>query len=86
MIKFKNTFFGEVKNGELIIQNMGDYSARIHKLEGLQVTLKIEKRKERKTSKDALRERERMKKRYRHNRKKPLPFFLTAKKKYPIAI
>ncbi len=48
--------------------------------------MKIEKRKERKTSKDALRERERMKKRYRHNRKKPLPFFLTAKKKYPIAI
>lgn len=45
MIKFKNTFFGEVKNGELIIENMSDWSAKILKLEGEKVVLSLKKRK-----------------------------------------
>lgn len=45
MIKLKNTFFGHIDGGELKIENLSDWSARIHKLEGEQVVLKIDKRK-----------------------------------------
>lgn len=44
MIKFKNTFFGSINDGELMIENMGDWSARIHQLEGEQITIKLDKR------------------------------------------
>jgi hypothetical protein len=44
MIKFKNTFFAEIQDGELKIENFADWAARLCKLEGEKVMIKIEKR------------------------------------------
>lgn len=43
-MRFKNTFFGEIIDGKLEIENFSDWAARIHALDGEKIMIKIEKR------------------------------------------